>query len=334
LTPNAGLAFLQSGESLGRLSKARDPGVRDVELVAEEPVTRSAGENTSQPQIRTRQITEGDVDRVAALLHEGFPRRPKDFFSKALAILGERRRFDGCPAYGFMLEADGQPVGVLLCIVACIEEAADALPRLNVSCWYVRPRYRIFGGLLAGRLTKLRVSSILNVSPAPYTLTTIQAQGFRRFSDGVLAAIPVLAVRSRSAKTRSLDGLESRCPDVTAREWQILQDHRAYGCTSLICSDATGTYPFVFQRRRVRYFPFDAAQLVYCRDIATIGLFARSLGAFLAFRGMPWMLVPGNGPISGIPGIFVANKWPMYVKGESAGRPGDFAYTEVAIFGF
>jgi hypothetical protein len=316
------------------VSNALERGARTVESFADQAAAGSVNEAQSRPRIRTRQITESDVEGVAALLHEGFPHRSKQFFLEALAILGKRRRFDGCPAYGFMLEADGEPVGVLLSILACIEESKDALPRLNVSCWYVRPRFRIFGGVLAGRLTRVRASSILNVSPAPYTLSTIEAQGYRRFSDGVFAAIPLLAMGSIAARVRSLDGMESRCPGVTAREWQILQDHLAYGCTSFVCSDEAGTYPFVFQRRRVRYCPFDGAQLVYCRDISTIGLFARALGAFLALRGMPWMLVPGNGPIAGIPGYFAANKWPMYVKGESAGRPGDFAYTEVAIFGF
>ena len=103
-------------------------------------------------RLATRHITKADFPNVAALLHEGFSHRLPAYFLNVLAELSERPRLTNTPLCGFILEANGEPVGVLLSIAACVTDTQDALPRLNVSCWYVRPDYRVYGHALAARL--------------------------------------------------------------------------------------------------------------------------------------------------------------------------------------
>jgi len=74
---------------------------------------------------------------VADLLARGFPARPRKYWTSALARLAARGAPDGCPRFGYLLEADGAPVGVLLLIFA---ESGGAV-RCNVSSWYVEPAY-------------------------------------------------------------------------------------------------------------------------------------------------------------------------------------------------
>jgi hypothetical protein len=74
-----------------------------------------------------------------------------------------------------------------------------------------------------------------------------------------------------------------------------------------------------------------AAQLIYCPCTDLVRL-AGPVGKYLALHGMPFMVVPANGPIPGLLGKYFGGK-PMYYRGPDRPRVGDLAYTEVAMFG-
>jgi hypothetical protein len=97
---------------------------------------------SSPPQVRCRQIR--DPDAVADLLAQGFPAKPRKYWTSALDRLGQRSAPDGCPPFGCRHEAEGAVVGALLSIFAKIGGAV----RSNVSSRICDAPWPIFG--LAG----------------------------------------------------------------------------------------------------------------------------------------------------------------------------------------
>src|SRR3984957_20164330 len=139
------------------------------------------------PAIRCRPIVDGDLDALVDLLERGFaPRRTRAFWQRALACLRMRKVPSGMPRYGYLLENDGVPVGVILLIFATTP-GTDA-PRANVSSWYVEPAFRGYAPLLAAQALKLKQVTYLNISPAPHTWPILEAQGYRRYSNGIIVA--------------------------------------------------------------------------------------------------------------------------------------------------
>ena len=70
--------------------------------------------NASRPQIRCREIREGDLEGLAGLLTRGFAWRPRDYWMLGLRRQATRKVPQGYPRFGYMLDHEGMPVGVLL----------------------------------------------------------------------------------------------------------------------------------------------------------------------------------------------------------------------------
>jgi hypothetical protein len=300
----------------------------------EPPVDRSVGVGASAARVQLRQIRIGDLPAVGDLLHRGFPKRNKDYFSASLRCLMQYEPPEGTPKFGYLIETEARIVGVLLAISSFTGDEQRRSVRCNVTCWYVLPEYRVYAPLLVLQLGRNPAFTYINISPAAGTLQTIEAQGYRRFSAGAFAGVPVLARYSGDARVAEFSATANTTSGLAAHELSILKDHQQFGCTSLVCAAADGLHPFVFRRRRVSLFPLPSAQLIYCRDVGELTRFAGPIGRFLATRGMMWVLVAASRPVDKIPGKYFKNRWPMYFKGPVAPSPGDLAYTEAALFGF
>jgi hypothetical protein len=287
---------------------------------------------TSAPSLRCRQIAESDIPAVAALLARGFHHRNQQFWLRALAQLTRREPPPGLPKYGYLLESGGVAVGALLLICSMVRTDGTAIPRCNLSSWYVEPTFRTYAALLVSQALRHKNVTYLNVSPAPHTLPIIEAQGFARYCDGVFIAVPMLngLFGHDGAKVIGAEGQ----PDVAfdPLEQELLQQHAALGCISLWCTHAQSAYPFVFRTRLVKS-AIPCAQLIYCRDIADFVRFAGPIGRFLALRGRPIVIVDANGPIDGVAGVFFRGTAPKYFRGPLRPRLGDLAYTEYALLG-
>ena len=287
---------------------------------------------TSAPSLRCRQIAESDIPAVAALLARGFHHRNQQFWLRALAQLTRREPPPGLPKYGYLLESGGVAVGALLLICSMVRTDGTAIPRCNLSSWYVEPTFRTYAALLVSQALRHKNVTYLNVSPAPHTLPIIEAQGFARYCDGVFIAVPMLNGLFGHDGAKVI-GAEGR-PDVAfdPLEQKLLQQHAALGCISLWCTHAQSAYPFVFRTRLVKS-AIPCAQLIYCRDIADFVRFAGPVGRFLARRGRPLVIVDANGPISGVVGTYRRGTAPKYFRGSLRPRLGDLAYTEYALLG-
>jgi len=290
----------------------------------------NAGEAVAAARIRCRQIADGDLDGLADLLKRGFGRRRTHaFWRRALACLRTRNVPPGMPRYGYLLENDGVAVGAILLIFATTP-GTDA-PRANVSSWYVEPAFRSYAPLLVSRALKLKQVTYLNISPARHTWPILEAQGYRRYSNGIVVALPALQRSDeRGARLLAADQL----PDAPHAPFErdLMIEHMGFGCISLWGVTPERALPFVFRPRLVKGV-VPCAQLIYCNDVADFLRFAGPIGRFLAVRGRPFIVLDANGPIAGLAGRYFADTMPKYFRGPVAPRLGDLAYTEAALFG-
>lgn len=242
----------------------------------------------------------------------------------------------GMPKFGFLLEHDNRPVGVLLLISSMAPTPAGSAPRCNVSSWYVRPEFRSFAPLLVKRSIGERAVTYVNISPAPHTWSILEAQGYVRYANGLFVSVPMLS--AANGEQTKIVAVDCEASDLSDQELgdqydrETLRAHAEFGCTSVWCVTPDGRHPFVFAPRTVwRSIP--CFQLVYCRSIDEFVRFARPLGRFLALRGRPAVIVDANGPVAGLVGRYFAGVRPKYFKGTNRPRLGDLTYTEASLFG-
>lgn len=283
------------------------------------------------PRVRCRPIEAGDVDSLVDLLGAGFGRMPKSHWRRAFELLAAREVPDGYPRFGYMLDAEGAAVGVLLLIFRSLRGGVRDSIRCNVSSWYVNPAFGPYGWLLNLAAIKHREVTYVNVSPAAETWPVIEAQGFTCFSAGTFAAVPALAPPFTGVKVIRYEDDGARLASIEERS--LLSDHVSYGCLSLTCIARRSSCPFVFRRRVVAGGALPAAQLIYSRSIEDVVRFAGPVGRFLARHGMLVVLIPADAPVQGLAGRYYADRPRMYYKGQNRPTAGDLSYTEAAMFG-
>jgi hypothetical protein len=286
---------------------------------------------SSENQIRVRKICDDDLGKAVELLAKGFARRSRQFWFSFLQTIAKRNSPEQMPRYGYFLETDGVPVGILLLLSTMYDSEDGQKIRCNVSSWYVEPHYRLYASLLSSQATKLSGVTYLNIDPATHTHAMLAAQGFQEYVRGQFLAIPALSsFAGEWPRLLSLDQ-DPDCP-FESFERKLLIDHAGYGCISIWCVTNESAYPFVFVKRHLKRI-MPCVQLVYCRSIDDLVHFARPLGFFLAKKGFPLLMVDANAAIPGLVGKYYEGVMPKYFKGAAQPRIGDSAYTETAMFG-
>ncbi len=286
--------------------------------------------NEAEPRVRRREITEADLSGVTDLLVRGFPARPRAYWERGLARMGERPPVEGCPRYGFLLDAGAGPCGVALTLFGTVDVGGGRAIRCNLSSWTVDPAYRMQAAMLIARALKRRDVTFTNISPAPHTWATIAAQGFRVYAEGQVLVAPALA-RSGATGRAVTDPRAWR----DLPEGQLLDDHARYGCTSLVVESRGGLHPFVFLPFRIRSgrMPLPLMQLIYARDLADVSRCAGPIGRALLRHGALGLVMDGEPEPGGPPVLRRLRRARKYVKGPHPPRLGDLSYTEKVIFG-
>jgi hypothetical protein len=283
-------------------------------------------------QIRCREIGVADLDAIVDLLTTGYQISNRDFWLRRIKRLSAYAPPLEFPKYGFILECDDAPVGVIFTIFSSyIVDEAEKI-RCHLAYWYVAPAYRSYAPMLARRA--LRNSDVTYVigTPIDHVLPVLKAQGYVQFCNGRFVAAPMLARRSERARVELVASNFRADGDIRPWEAELLSRHAGYGCISLTCNAANGRHPFVFHPRlKAGVAPF--ARLVYCRDFADFVRFAAPLGRFLASRGYPLVVLDADGPIRGLIGKY-SDKYPKYFKGPDRPRLGDSAYSSRVIFDY
>jgi hypothetical protein len=286
--------------------------------------------------IRCREIGPADLGAIADLLTRGFAGRSHDYWMAGLKRQAIRDVPDGYPRFGYMLDHEGAPVGVLLLLYSAREESGETVIRCNLSSWYVEPAFRNYAPMLTKIAQRHKDVTYINISPASWTWRTIEAQGFRAYCSGLFVSFPALSrpahdmtVEVVSRHVRELDGL-------SASETALLARHAALGCLSLICRAADGrAFPFILQPMRIRRGRFapPAMLLIYCDDIADYIACAGRIGRFLLLRGKVAIVLDANQRMDDLTGFYTEARGRKYFKGPHCPRLGDFSDTELVIYG-
>jgi hypothetical protein len=287
---------------------------------------------SSVSKVHCRQISEADIPAIATLLTRGFPNRNRQFWLHALEQLKRRDSTPSLPKYGYLMESDDVPVGVVLLICSTKRADGKVAGHCNLSSWYVEPNFRTYATLLRSQALQYNDLTYSNISAKPDIWPIIEAQGFSRYCDGIFIAVPTLSGLFSGAQVKVFSANRRPEVDFHRLDWELLRQHDRYGCISMWCTTCECACPFVF-RSRVFKAVIPSAQMVYCRDIEEFVRFAGPIGRFLALRGVPFVSIDANGPIRGLVGKFFGDRPPKYFKGPHRPRLGDLAYTEYALWG-
>jgi hypothetical protein len=147
------------------------------------------------PKVVCRLIGEADLPGIAKLLTFGLPDQGRDlaYWRSGLARLALHSPPDGYPRFGYMLEAEGRPVGVHLLICS----AQPSGVRCNGNSWFVREEFQQFSTMLMLRAMRQPPCAYVTYCPHPRVVPIIEALGLRRIPQGLYAAVPSTAGRSR-----------------------------------------------------------------------------------------------------------------------------------------
>ncbi len=288
-----------------------------------------------RPQIRCREIGEADLNSVADLLTRGFDGRPRDYWMQGLLRQAARPVPQGYPRFGYLLDHDGFPVGVLLLLYSLRPCDGELAIHCNLSSWYVEPAFRNYATMLTKIAQRHKEVTYFNISAATSTWPIVEAQGFRAYCRGLYVSFPLMSRPERdvtvdivAADATAVDGL----PPV---EVELLARHAAFGCLSLVCRTTAGIVPFVFQPMRIRRgrIAVPVMQLIYCRDTADYVACAGAIGRTLFSRGKISVALDANGPIDGVAGFYTEKRGRKYFKGPHRPRLGDLTDTELVLYG-
>jgi glycosyltransferase involved in cell wall biosynthesis len=315
-------------DGVGRPQPSHDRGLQ--RNVVSDPATR----------LRCRVIEEGDREAIVDLLGRGFPDRPQSYWRRGLARHVARTLPAGHPRYGYLLEADGVPVGVLLTLHTTTDFRAETVVRCNLSSWYVDPPFRSYAFVLDRMSLRHKDVTFLNVTAAPHTLAIQEARGFARYCRGQMLAMPVLS-RPRVGISIRVVLAGDPLADLPLPERVVVTDHLSYGCLCFVWSDGMSSRPLILQRRTVgltRLVPrirLPIFQLIYCRSLDDLPQVSSALGRLLLRRyRIPWILIDSDSRIRGLPGhFFKGGGQPKFVRSPRPVELGDLAYTELVLFG-
>lgn len=270
-------------------------------------------------RVNIRQIVESDLHALSEMLTDGFRIHPRAFWSESLARIAARPAIAGMPRIGYVLETDCGLVGVIL----MLSTRRNGHIVCNLSSWYVDRAYRRpHATSLPTMATSVDGPLYLNTSPADHTRKSMAAMGWLQYNFGRSVAFPALGPGAGRVSEKIPDDLPERI---------MLEDHRAWGCISVVCEKENAISPFIFRARRVTRFRFPIMELIYCRDTSDFERCGAALGRWFLARGSLGFILDGK--VKNMPSVYVDGKEPRLYKGPHRPRLNDLAYTEKVLVG-
>lgn len=271
-------------------------------------------------RVKCRQIEEIDLDMLVDLCVEGFPETKRDFWATGMKRLKELPPVEGMPRFGYALETQNGLAGALLMLSS--RRGRDIIS--NVSAWYVQEAFRAHSMLLVSAATKHKDVIYLNASPAPHTRAHLQAMDWKQYVFGQSLVFPHFHLRGGHVSEILPDDLPERA---------LLQDHRRWGCTSLICTTSRGQFPFVFRRHGIgpqgRKVP--VLELIYCRGVSAFEHCCGALARYFLKRRLGLgILLDGKSRV--FFSLYRPGRDDRLYKGPHPPALNDLAYTEKVIF--
>jgi hypothetical protein len=286
-------------------------------------------------KVRCRAIKESDREAVINLLLRGFEGRQRSYWQTGLERMSRRRVPEGSQPYGFVIDAGGKLVGILMLIWTTRMQDGAAVRVADVASWYCEPAYRGYAQLLVSVALRDKTASYMNVSPAPHTWPILEKQGYKPYCSGLFFAFAPLMRGVPGTRIERVSA-ESNPRDIEAMaEYEMLREHASFGCIVLVCRAGGQLHPFIFRPFFIRSgrIPTPGVMTLYCRDQADLVRFAGNIGRYLMWRLMPVIIMDSNGPIPGLAGFYTEKSGRKFCRGPYRPRLGDLSDTEFAIFG-
>ena len=278
-----------------------------------------SAEPSTISRVKCRQIVESDLAALSGMLTDGFQIHPRDFWDKSLARIAARPAIEDMPRIGYALETESGLVGVILTLWSRRgDEMVCAL-----SSWYVdRPYRRPHATSLPITATSIDGPLYLNTSPADHTRKSMSSMGWMQYNFGRSVAFPALTWGGGKVS----EDIPHNLPERT-----LLEDHRAWGCVSIVCRKDGTDFPFVFRARKVTRFNVPIMELIYCRDTSDFERCGAALGRWFLGRGTLGFILDGK--VKGMPSVYGEGKEPRLYKGPHKPRLNDLAYSEKVLVG-
>jgi hypothetical protein len=284
--------------------------------------------------IRCREIEIADLDGVADLLTRGFAGRSREYWMDGLRRMSLREAPEDFPRFGYMLDHEGTPVGVLLSIYTTRDDGRGTSIRCNLSSWYVEPVFRNYAMMMAKLTQRHKHVTYVNISPAQWTWRTIETQGYRTYCSGLFFSFPALSRPAKGMRVEVVQPEAQAVDGLSKAEVALLARHAAYGCLSLVCRAADGRgFPFVLQPMRIPRIALPAMQMIYCPDVADYVACAGAIGRFLLRRGRISVALDANGRMQDLVGVYREPLGRKYFKGPQRPRLADLTDTELVLYG-
>jgi len=287
----------------------------------------------TQTRVRCREINASDVDAIADLLTRGFW-RSRDYWMQGLRRQALCPVPEGYPRFGYLLDNDGTPVGVLLLLYTARKEGEETTIQCNLSSWYVEPAFRNYAPLLTKIAQRHKEVTYRNISPATWTWPIIETQGFKSYCHGLFFSFPLLARNMRGTRVEIISPSAAGVEGLSQVDAELLMRHARYNCLSLVCRTPDGVFPFILQPlRKRRGWTVPAMQLIYCRDIAEYVACAGAIGRLLLRLGKVSVILDANARVPGLVGFYTDIRGRKYFKGPHRPRLADLTDTELVLYG-
>jgi hypothetical protein len=274
-----------------------------------------------------REITEDDLDATRNLLVEGFPLRSRGDWGKGLAHLGSLPPVEGFPRYGYLVDADEEPQGVLLTITT--DHGADGV-RTHMGGWYVRERCRHSALLLLREVLELQDTTFVNPAPADHIVRVLELFGFEPYTAGLAVFDLRTAMRRRSSR-----GVVERLgagdlADLSESERRIAEDHLRMGC-GVLRLETDGRAGLLIHRRKWIKRSLPCSQVIYADPHLVLQLAKPVMRALASHGSLLTVFDVDTGIEPAVGRVF--RRGIRYFKGAKAPAVGDLAYSEFAVFG-
>jgi hypothetical protein len=196
-------------------------------------------------------LTAGMFPEVFTLLHRLDPHMPEAIARRAF----EPRGWHDEDHYGYVMLAEGKPVGVLGALFSQRLIEGRSVRFCNLHNWYVEPAHRARSLLLMRPILALKDHVITDLSASGEVVAISERLGFTRL-DRTIRLLPQIPWKSGTADLIDL----VKTPDVVAsrlnaQEQQLVRDHQHIGCQVLLVESDDGHCLVIASTVPARWLP-------------------------------------------------------------------------------
>lgn len=270
-------------------------------------------------------IDDSNLEAATSLLEEGFAKHRPGFWDTALTSLSHYAQTYQLGMIGTLMSVSGQPVGILLTIP---RRDAQGRTIINLSSWYVRPKYRWLAPRMLQSATSDPMAIYTDLSASEETVRLNDKLGFRTVTRAVAYFFLPLTALLGASGARIERYREKGAADLSPGDQEMLRFHAELGCICGVLHQGGVARPIIFNRAEWRGIPF--ARLLYAgagNDVPPLGAMAR----FLLGSGMFLMGVHANRDELLPTRWFRRQDAPVQVKGAWSDARVDAAYSELAF---